>query len=107
MGNPLAIQWSGPDTLCQGSGLIQGWGTKIPQAAQCNEKNIYVYECVHVYTQSCLILCNPMAKLFCPWGCLGKNTGVGCHFLLQGIFSMQGLNLHLLRHLTGRQILYH
>ena len=27
---------------------------------------------------------------------LGKNTGVGCHFLLQGIFPTQGLNLHLL-----------
>ena len=24
----------------------------------------------------------------------GKNTGVGCHFLLQGIFPTQGLNLH-------------
>ena len=27
----------------------------------------------------------------------GKNTGVGCHFLLQGIFPTQGSNLHLLR----------
>ena len=27
----------------------------------------------------------------------GKNTGVGCHFLLQGIFRTQGSNLHLLR----------
>ena len=26
----------------------------------------------------------------------GKNTGVGCHALLQGIFRTQGLNLHLL-----------
>ena len=26
----------------------------------------------------------------------GKNAGVGCHFLLQGIFLTQGLNLHLL-----------
>ena len=25
-----------------------------------------------------------------------SNTGVGCHFLLQGIFPTQGLNLHLL-----------
>ena len=27
---------------------------------------------------------------------LCKNTGVGCHFLLQGIFPTQGSNLHLL-----------
>ena len=26
----------------------------------------------------------------------GKNTGVGCHFLLQGIFPTQGSNLYLL-----------
>ena len=31
----------------------------------------------------------------------GKNTGVGCHFLLQGIFLTQGLNLHLLCHLNS------
>ena len=34
----------------------------------------------------------------------GKNTGLGCHFLLQGIFETQGLNLGLLH---CRQILYH
>ena len=28
---------------------------------------------------------------------LGKNTGMGCHALLQGIFLTQGLNLHLQR----------
>ena len=26
------------------------------------------------------------ARLLCPWNSPGKNTGVGCHFLLQGIF---------------------
>ena len=32
----------------------------------------------------------------CPWNFPGKNTGAGCHFLLQGIFSTQGSNLCLL-----------
>ena len=36
------------------------------------------------------------ARLLCPWNFRGKNTGVGCHFLLQGIFLTQGLNSHLL-----------
>ena len=36
----------------------------------------------------------------------GKNTWVGCHALLQGIFPTQGLNLCLLRLLHWRQILY-
>ena len=38
-------------------------------------------------------------RLLCPQGFPGKNTGVSCHFLLQGIFPIQGLNsclLHLL-----------
>ena len=44
------------------------------------------------------------ARLLCPWDSPGQNPGVGCHFLLQGIFPTQGLNLHLLH---CRQILYH
>ncbi|MGE2757601.1 hypothetical protein, partial [Escherichia coli] len=36
------------------------------------------------------------ARLLCPWDFPGKNTGVGCHFLLQGIFPTQGSNPHLL-----------
>ena len=30
--------------------------------------------------------------LFCPWNFPGENTGVGCHFVLQGIFPTQGSN---------------
>ena len=41
---------------------------------------------------------DPLAptKLLCPWDFLGKNTGVGCHCLLQRIFLPQRSNLHLL-----------
>jgi len=35
-------------------------------------------------------------KFLCPEDFLGKNTRVGCHFLLQRIFLIQGLNPHLL-----------
>ena len=35
-------------------------------------------------------------RLLCQWNFPGKNTGVGCHFLLQGIFPTQGSNLGLL-----------
>ena len=38
--------------------------------------------------QSCLTLCDPIdgspPGSPCPWDSPGKNTGVGCHFLLQG-----------------------
>ena len=35
------------------------------------------------------------ARPLCPWDSTGKNTGVGCHELLRGIFLTQGLNLGL------------
>ena len=42
-------------------------------------------------------------RLLCLWNSSGKNTGVGSHSFLQGIFSIKGLNLCLLH---CRQILY-
>ena len=44
------------------------------------------------------------ARLFCPWDFPGKNNGVDCYFLLQGIFPTQGLTQSFM---LGRQILYH
>ena len=46
----------------------------------------------------------PSSSVLCPWDFAGKNTGVGCHFLLQQIFRTQELNLGLLH---CRQILYY
>ena len=45
------------------------------------------------------------ARPFCPWDSPGKNTGVGCHFLLQEIFPTQGSNPHLLC-LLHRQVCF-
>ena len=58
-------------------------------------------------TQLCLTLCDPM-DCSTPGSSvrgdsLGKNTGVRCHALLQGIFPTQELNWGLLH---CRQILY-
>ena len=63
---------------------------------------IYICMCIHICCsciidcskslQSCLTLCDnmesslPGSSVHSP----GKNTGVGCHFLLQGIFQNQG-----------------
>ena len=48
--------------------------------------------------QSCPTLCDPMgsARRLCPWDSPGKNTGVGFHALLQGIFQTQGSNPHFM-----------
>ena len=66
---------------------------------------VCVCVCVCV-TQSCSTL-QPhglqTARLLCPWNSPGNKTGVGCHFLLQGIFSTHRANLGFLH---CRQILY-
>ena len=38
-------------------------------------------------------------RFLCPWDFPGKNTGVGCHALLQGFFLTQGSNSSLLNFL--------
>ena len=60
--------------------------------------------------QSCLTLwgpleCSPPGSSVHKIFFLGKNTGVCCHFLLQGIFQTQESKLHLLCLLHCRWIL--
>ena len=38
------------------------------------------------------------SEVLCPWDFPGSSTGVGCHFLLQGIFPTQGSNPGLLHY---------
>ena len=66
---------------------------------------------VHIKKEKCSAVSDSLRPhglqltgLLCPWDFPGKSTGVGCHFLLQGIFPTQGSNPGLLH---CRQILYH
>ena len=66
----------------------------------------------HVCMLSCSVMSDSLqpyglqpTRLLCPWNSPGKNTGVGCHCLLQGIFLTQGLNSSPF--LDGRWSLYH
>ena len=54
-------------------------------------KNYYLYESE---SESCSVMsdCLQPHGLYSPWNSPGQNTGVGCLFLLQGIFPTQGLN---------------
>ena len=71
----------------------------------------------HVSVLSLLVMSDSLppiglqpARLLCPWNFSGRNTGVGCHFLLQGIFTNQGSNpclFHLLYSQVGSLPLYH
>ena len=68
------------------------------------------------WTHACVPTCSVMPAgheppgLICPWNFPGKNTGVGCHALFQGILPTQGLNsclLHLLHQQAGSSPLCH
>ena len=64
--------------------------------------------CMHVCAQSCPALCDlhglQPIRLLCPWDFSVRDAGVGCHFLLYGVFPTQGSN-PVLPHC--RWILYH
>ena len=47
------------------------------------------------------------ARLLCLWDFPGNNTGLGCHFLLQGIFPTQEWNLCLLHQQVDSLLLNH
>ena len=74
----------------------------------------YLHNCVHVQllirVQLFAALWTVAPKILYPWNFSGKNTEMGCHFLLQGIFPTQELNpglLHLLHWLSGSFLLNH
>ena len=65
------------------------------------QKYISRYVCMYVCALSrvrLFVIPGTVARqtTLCPWDFPGKDTGVGCHFLLQRIFQTQGSNLHLL-----------
>ena len=68
----------------EGDGKISGEGSMDAYALTCVNRCVVVC----LVSQSCLTPCNPMDY---SWPCSlvhehspGKNTGVGCHALLQG-----------------------
>ena len=67
------------------------------------EHQIRVTVCVCVCACACSVVSDSFrphrlqpARLLRPWSFPGKNTAVGCHFLLQRISPTQGSNLRLL-----------
>ena len=88
------------------SQLVLSGGQSIRASASAS---VLPKNCCCGVAKSYPTLCYPMdciqpTRLLCPWDFLSKNTGMDCHFLLQGIFLTKGLNLSLLH---CRQMLYH
>ena len=107
----ILVTWTGIRDLacapCSGSRVLTtGPPWKLP--SMCILRNSNLENCISylLYCCCCLVAkwCSTLlwpnglqpTRLLCPWDFPGKNTGVGCHFLLKGIFLTQGLNPHLL-----------
>ena len=82
--------------------------------------SIFIFlKCIPEYRTGCMPACSVssvmsdslwsyglyLTRLLSPWDAPGKNTTVGCHALLQGIFLTQRLNPCLLHLLNCRWIL--
>ena len=84
------------------AGVLQHWGFTI---CQTEITTVFTRLCACSVAHLCQTLCSPVApKILSLWNFSGKNTEMGCHFLLQGIFPTQELNpglLHLLHWLSG------
>ena len=65
------------------------------------ESKVKSLSCARLFATPWLVACT---KLLRPWDFQGKSTGLGCHFLLQGIIPTQGSNPGLSH---CRQTLYH
>ena len=74
--------------------MVSGFSGTLLSCTPFVENIYFLIDCCSVLrlvAQSCLTLCDSLdCGLLCPWDSPGKNTGVGCHALLQGIFPTLG-----------------
>ena len=104
--------WEGDSPSLQGTESTEPvFSTKSSACCMLFPKSMipfsYVHAWVHAKSDSLWPHGLQPFRLLCPLDSPGKNTPVGCQALLQGIFPIQRLNLHLLCLLYWRQFLYH
>ena len=66
----------------------------VPWGKPSTMHKVKSFSRVWLFATPCTIVCQALS----PWDFPGKNTGVGCHFLLQGNFLTQGLKPGLLHY---------
>ena len=111
--------WGSRACLCWLRGFPKGGSSSMPPDCRLYllwssyfwSHSPYVLVCAQSF-QLCPNFCVPLDCS--PWDSPGKNTGVGCHALLQRVFPAQGSNpdlpcgrliLYLLRHLGSTESL--
>ena len=81
-------RWTAGFTIKQQPGhVLNLWGDNLSLAVI--KVKVKLLSHARLFATPWIVACT---KLLCPWDFQGKSTGVGCHFLLQGIFPTQGSN---------------
>ena len=87
------------DTCCpeqQAICLGRGWGSQVRDLNQKVQPRLRTLGTqAHMPLENFIRQIVAPRRLLCPWDSPGKNTGMGCHFLLQGIFPTPGANPHI------------
>ena len=104
--------WHEERSGMEAEGVCCTWCGPLWEGCYCWGTHIASFSCRHSFSwwwclvaQCVLLFRKPMdciaPRLLCSWDFPGKNTGVGCHFLLQGIFPDPGIE-PVSSALTGR-----
>ena len=94
---------NGKESACKAGDLGSVSDQEEPLMDTGTHSSIHVCVCVLSRVRLFVTPWTVAARLLCLWNFASKNIGVGCYFLLQGIFLTQGRNLDLPH---CRQILY-
>ena len=107
-GNPLQYSClENPMDRGAWQAIVHGVGKSRTGLSVCTRARAHTHTHTHTHNvlpKACAVLSHSVVyrslqhygpqftRLFCPWGSPGKNTGVGCLALLQGIHPTQGSN---------------
>ena len=94
--SPQGRQRANPVQIRYRRTAVYRWLSHVP-AVGYDALLLYLWVCAWVlchFSHVCLFA--TLWTIAHPWNYPGKNTAVGCHALLQGIFPTQGSNPHLL-----------
>ena len=87
---PWSRKWSLLQYSCLKDSMDRGvWHVTVHS---CTVKSLSRFSHVQLFVTPWTVA----RPLLCPWDSPGKNLGMGCHTLLQGIFLTQGYEPHFL-----------
>ena len=99
-----------PKCVCWDRGPVVSLNVHLPTRSVSLCPNCLHFKCMLSHFRHVQFIVTPWTvahRLLCPWDSPGKNTGVGCHALLQQIPLTQESNPSLLCLLQCRRLVFH